>query len=78
MNKLIVLPFAALSIIACGTENGVDFDSTDELQEAIEANISAEEALQYPQAFRVNITTNRATYYENGVPRRAWNVGTGR
>lgn len=76
MKKLISASLlASVALLpSCGSENSSD---VKERLSRTTTEAEVEKALSAAVAFRVNLTTNRLTFYKGGVPVDQWNIATG-
>lgn len=65
-----------LLAVSCGDLDNNDSDVKKRISSSTDA-ASVEKALNAKVAFRVNLSTNRTTYYVDGVATDQWNIATG-
>jgi hypothetical protein len=67
---------AVLFAVACGqNEENSDSEFTWVVSDSL-TETEVKKALNATMAIRVNLTTNRATLYQSGEPRRQWNIAS--
>ncbi|NRA67231.1 MAG: L,D-transpeptidase [Pseudobacteriovorax sp.] len=73
------IPYLLLSSLLFASSCSNSNDSSDLSQRiGSETNQAlVNQALSSTYAFRLNLTTNRASFYENGIVRDQWNIATG-
>jgi hypothetical protein len=71
LSKLVVLVALSVSVVQCKTNSGAEDSSAKERD-------SSADPLGEPMGLRVNLDSNMATFFENGVAIKKWKVASAR